>query len=68
MATGLVVGYDNAAAAQLLLHGENGLLARLGSAADCMAAARRLAAVPGEACAMGRRPDSMPRGWTGAVW
>ena len=54
MASGLaVVGYDYAAAAQLVRHGENGLLARFGSAADFMAAARRLAAVPGEARAMG---------------
>jgi glycosyltransferase involved in cell wall biosynthesis len=44
MASGLaVVAYDHAAAGQLLRHGDNGLLARLGDEADFCRWARRLA-------------------------
>jgi glycosyltransferase involved in cell wall biosynthesis len=45
MASGLaVVAYDHAAAGQLLRHGDNGLLARLGDEPDFCRWARRLAA------------------------
>jgi glycosyltransferase involved in cell wall biosynthesis len=56
MASGLaVVGYDYAAAGHLLRPGIDGLLARFGDAADFVAAARRLAASPVFARAIGQQ-------------
>ena len=54
MASGLpVLAYDYAAAAQLIEHGENGLLAAYGVAPDFIAQATRLAADPQHAWRMG---------------
>lgn len=54
MASGLaVLAYDYAAAAQLVRHGENGLLAPYGDIASFVYAARRLAQSPKEVCALG---------------
>ena len=54
MASGLaVVAFDCAAAGQLVRHGHNGLLARVGDEAGFCAAAARLAGAPGPARALG---------------
>ncbi|MBX3601506.1 MAG: glycosyltransferase family 1 protein [Rubrivivax sp.] len=60
MASGLaVVGYDYAAAGQLLRPGIDGLLARYGERDDFIAAARRLAASPEFARALGEQARTM---------
>lgn len=54
MASGLaVVAFDCAAAGQLVRHGHNGLLARVGDEAGFCATAARLAGAPGPARALG---------------
>ncbi|MFM7506819.1 MAG: glycosyltransferase family 4 protein [Rubrivivax sp.] len=54
MASGLaVVAFDCAAAGQLVRHGHNGLLARVGDEVGFCGAAARLAGAPGEARALG---------------
>ena len=54
MASGLaVVAFDHAAAAQMIRHGENGLLASLGDTDGFIAAAQRLATVSERARSMG---------------
>lgn len=60
MASGLaVVGYDYAAAGHLLRPGIDGLLARFGEPDDFVAAARRLAASPVFARALGEQARTM---------
>jgi len=66
MASGLaVLGYDYAAAGQLLRHAENGLLARFDDEQDFSAAAASLAADPDGARALGLQARASARqlGW-----
>ena len=66
MASGLaVLGYDYAAAGQLLRHAENGLLARFDDEQDFKAAAASLAADPDGARALGLQARASARqlGW-----
>lgn len=56
MASGLpVVAYDHAAAGQLIRHGDNGLLARLGEASEFCRVARRAAADRAQLREIGQR-------------
>ncbi len=70
MASGLaVVAYDDAAAGQLIRHGENGLLAPVGDVAMFCSLARRLAADLPQSRALGRaaRADAAQLEWGSIV-
>ena len=70
MASGLpVLAYDYAAAAQLIEHGDNGLLAAYGAAHDFIAQAMRLAADPQHARRMGvaARKTAERLAWDGVI-
>jgi glycosyltransferase involved in cell wall biosynthesis len=63
MASGLaVVAYDQAAAGQLIRHGENGLLARAGERAEFCRVARRVAGELGRARDLGRKARATAQG------
>lgn len=70
MASGLaVVAYDDAAAGQLIRHGENGLLAKLGELSSFCSLARRLAADLAQSRALGlqARAAAERLGWDSIV-